>query len=118
MPFRWIGCATVLLVIFCCFMTPWMRINAQDQDTKKEESKKKLEKFEKDLAEEKAKKAKTGTVILQVVVHKDCKIIVNEKEVPYEKFEVLMEFAGSSFIVNEMTYRSEVMTVLKLRSKE
>lgn len=80
---------------------------------KKEESKKKLEAFEKE-----EEKKKVGTVVLQIPVSRDCKITVNNKEITYDKFEIVMEFAGNAFTIDELTYRGGQMSSIKLRAKE
>jgi hypothetical protein len=82
---------------------------------------KKLKDAVKDAIKEPEKvkeKPKEGSVILNLTVPKDCKIIVNEKAITYEKFEVLMEYTINAFVIEEMAYRNGQFTALKMRSKE
>lgn len=126
----------VLLILAVCVPTAFI-VHAQDkeepklskEDLKKkrdEEAKKKLDALEAEVAAEKLAKEKlenkgekkTGTVILQISVPRECKISINNKEVTYEKFEVIMEYAGTAFTTEELVYRGGTMSSIKLKSKE
>lgn len=65
-----------------------------------------------------AAKDKKEPLSIVLVVPKDCKILINEKPVSYEKFEILMEFASSSFTPEDLVFRGGILSAMRLKSKE
>lgn len=119
-PWRFVG--LVLALFFCALTACGIQSYGQDNDKqlKPQDLKSKTELKEKvqDAIKEEKGDKKRASVTLQIDVPRDCKLIVNEKAVTYDKFEVLMEFASSAFTIEDMTYRSGQLTVLKMKAKE
>jgi protein involved in sex pheromone biosynthesis len=115
---RWFVLAVLGLLLFLACCGPTSKAQDEKSKLKQEVEKEKLKDKVKDAIKPKEEeKEKSSEIGLYIKVPKDCKIIVNEKPITYEKFEVLMEYTINAFVIEEMAYRQGQFTALKMRSR-
>ncbi len=72
---------------------------------------------EKPLSGDKRAIVPVADVVISIKVPRETKITIDDKVVPYDKFETLMEYASTAFEVEDITFKEGKFAAIKFKKK-